>query len=94
MNDLAIEVAKQVPSLAVLVYLVRSFLTHLKESEENCRQTSLETATVVKDVKESCHEFCSMMHESTTEALHEMKGLVARTNEVMGRAIHVIETKN
>ena len=43
MEQLLIETGKQVPSLAILAFIVKYFLMHLEKRDADCKEVSLKT---------------------------------------------------
>lgn len=60
-----LEVAKQIPSLGVLVWLVISFLRHLKEDGDRRERLEEARAKSLKEIGDSCHAF---QQEITTQS--------------------------
>lgn len=70
MNDpFWMEVAKQMPSLGVLAWLVVSFLKHLKEDNDRRERIEETRAATLKTINDSCHAFQRETSVHTHEAL-------------------------
>lgn len=72
--ELWIELAKQVPALTVLCYMLMVFLAHLKHRDEQERLR-----------QESCHEFQRQMMSQATAANNKVVEAFDRNTEALGR---------
>jgi len=85
MEPLWLELAKQIPSLVVLGWLVVFFLKHIKEIVDNFQQT-------IKEVNKSCHEFqaeCIKQNHMTIStnslAMNENTRMLGKSAYVLSR---------
>jgi ABC-type transporter Mla subunit MlaD len=86
MEQLLIEVAKQVPALLVLVYLVTRFLAALKERDEGFRQILSETIATQKETNQMLGRVGQALDQQTEDAsrtrkvLHDTQEALASAN--------------
>jgi hypothetical protein len=73
----AIEAAKQVPALAVLVWVVVHFLTHIAKGRDLSEQR-------IKDICDSHAKQIESMHNRETSMLTTVSSIIATNNEVLG----------
>lgn len=84
MEQLLIEVAKQVPALSVLVILVIVFVRDRRQgSEQSDRAFKERDAMVCEIARESnaCHEKCAKSMSESAEVIRQNTAALARFNE-------------
>lgn len=73
----AIEAAKQVPALGVLVWLVIYFLNHIAKTRDLSEQR-------IKDICDSHARQIESMHNRETNLLRTVSEIIATNNKVLG----------
>jgi len=91
MDSLWAEVAKQIPSLAVLCFLVIAFIKHLTAEGDRGERMESSRNKALKEISDSCHESQREIVKETTMALARAATVIDRNAEVLGKTIHVIE---
>ena len=79
-----IEIAKQIPNLAVLVFLVRQFILHMHEEGNRRERLDESKAKLLKDIGDSCHAFQREIATETTSALSRNTTALERNSEALG----------
>lgn len=85
MNGFWLEAAKQVPALAVLVFVVVFFLRFMKDM-------SAQWVKVLSDIGDDCHEHGKMLTEQTTAALDRNTDELEKTRVMFGEVKEVLHT--
>lgn len=75
-----VDVAKQVPSLGVLVWLVVYFLRHMKEMSES-----------TKDIASSCHDFQKELTNENHAVMNRMASTLDKNTDALGRALFIMD---
>lgn len=78
MDPLFVEAAKQVPSLAVLVFIVIKFLAFVRETEV-ARSSSLEA------LGDTCHAFQERLGNATQKVIDRNSEALEKNTEAMTR---------
>ncbi len=80
-----IEVAKQIPALAVLVWLVILFLGHLREERDS--RVSIESARheALKEIGDGCHAHSMKIANTMSDALKDSNAIVRENTQVISQ---------
>lgn len=91
-TQLGIEAIKQVPALTVLVWLVCTFLSHIKSSEKSRKELDEKRDAHLETLGTTCHAFQNKMWDearglftATNKALGENTAAFQRTNDTLSR---------
>lgn len=79
-----IEIAKQIPNLIVLAFLVLAFIKHLNEEGDRRERMEKDRAALFKEIKASCHGFQTDLADKTGTALDRNTTALERNSEALG----------
>lgn len=83
MDNLVVEIAKQVPALLVLAFIVRVFLGHLKERDASLQKT-------LSHMGDSCHK----VQEDAVGVMREVKEELGRTRELYRQLLEFLRARS
>ena len=92
MESFWIELAKQIPSLAVLCILVVLFIRHMKDEGDRGERMEKEKSVVLKQISDACHESQKELVRETTETIARATTIIDRNTEILGKTIHIIDS--
>ena len=86
-GPLLVELAKQVPALAVLAFLTWKFLSHLSQRDETF-------ATALRDIGDDCHEHAVDLTSRYIAVVNKNSDLVAKNSETLGEVKEALRHVN
>ena len=86
-----LEVAKQVPSLGVLVWLVVYFLKHIKSVADVIAVADERNVDRVRELVENCNGYQRELTEQTIECIHKNTSALERNTENLIRAVYILD---
>lgn len=87
MEELGLELLKQVPALAVLAFIVIQFLRYLEKKECNLQD-------MLTRIGDTCHQVQRETTERTAEALAETRATIGENSKVLGEVGAVLRRMN
>ncbi len=84
------EVARQIPALAALIWLVFKFLAHSAEQQKQNLSQQMEHMKLWKESKDDAAKFMGELAHGNKEVVSKLDGTLQRNTEMIGQAIAVI----